>query len=80
MTHYGWLGAFAAGVGRSEVAALWATGKLWLRVPETIRVELTGSLAPGVTAKDLGLWLLTVLGRKRASTARWRSAGRACGR
>ena len=30
-THFGWLGAFGAGVGRSEVAALWATGKLWLR-------------------------------------------------
>ena len=61
-THFGWLGAFGAGIGRSEVAALWATGELWLRVPETIRVDLTGSLPPGVTAKDLGLWLLTVLG------------------
>ena len=61
-THFGWLGAFGAGIGRSEVAALWATGELWLRAPETIRVELTGSLRPGVTAKDLGLWLLEVLG------------------
>lgn len=61
-THYGWLGAFGAGVGRSEVAALWATGELWLRTPETIRVELTGRLRPGVTAKDLGLWLLKILG------------------
>ncbi len=61
-THFGWLGAFGAGIGRSEVAALWATGELWLRVPETIRVELTGALRPGVTAKDLGLWLLKELG------------------
>ena len=61
-THYGWLGAFGAGVGRSEVAALWATGELWLRVPETIRVDLTGALRPGVTAKDLGLELLRLLG------------------
>jgi len=61
-THYGWLGAFAAGIGRSEVAALWATGQLWLRVPETIRIELVGELQPGVTAKDLGLWLLKLLG------------------
>ena len=61
-THCGWLGAFGAGIGRSEVAALWATGELWLRVPETIRVDLTGSLRPGVTAKDLGLWLLQQLG------------------
>ncbi len=61
-THFGWLGAFGAGIGRSEVAALWATGELWLRVPETIRVDLIGSLRPGVTAKDLGLWLLKLLG------------------
>ncbi|MGQ9840337.1 MAG: LeuD/DmdB family oxidoreductase small subunit [Anaerolineae bacterium] len=61
-THFGWLGAFGAGVGRSEMAAIWATGELWLRVPETIRVDLIGSLQPGVTAKDLGLWLLKLLG------------------
>jgi 3-isopropylmalate/(R)-2-methylmalate dehydratase large subunit len=61
-THFGWLGALGAGIGRSEVAAVWATGELWLRVPETIRVDLQGSLRPGVTAKDLGLWLLQRLG------------------
>ncbi len=61
-THFGWLGAFGAGVGRTEVAALWATGELWLRVPETIRVDLTGALRRGVTAKDLGLTLLALLG------------------
>ncbi|MEJ5198687.1 MAG: aconitase family protein, partial [Anaerolineae bacterium] len=58
----GWLGAFGAGVGRSEMAAVWATGELWLRVPETIRIDLEGELPPGVTAKDLGLWLLKILG------------------
>ena len=51
--HCGWLGAFGAGIGRSEVAALWATGKLWLRVPETMRIVLTGKLEQGVTTKDL---------------------------
>jgi homoaconitate hydratase family protein/3-isopropylmalate dehydratase small subunit len=61
-THFGWLGAFGAGIGRSEVAALWATGELWVRVPETIRIELTGRLPDGVTAKDLGLHLLRLLG------------------
>ncbi len=61
-THFGWLGALGAGIGRSEVAALWATGELWLRVPETIRVDLVGALRPGVTAKDLSLWLLKLLG------------------
>ena len=61
-THFGWLGAFGAGVGRSEMAAIWATGKLWLRVPETIRIDLTGTLPSGVTAKDLSLWVLRQLG------------------
>ena len=61
-THYGWLGAFGAGVGRSEVAALWETGQLWLRVPEAIRVTLTGSLLPGVTSKDVCLTILGQLG------------------
>ncbi len=61
-THFGWMGAFGAGVGRSEMAAIWATGELWLRVPETIRVELVGELPAGVTAKDLGLWLLREIG------------------
>ena len=43
-THFGWLGAFSAGIGRSEIAALWATGELWLRVPETVRITLSGTL------------------------------------
>ena len=54
-THFGWLGAFGAGIGRSEVATLWATGELWLRVPESIRIVLDGALPPGVTAKDFAL-------------------------
>ena len=61
-THYGWMGAFGAGVGRSEVAALWATGHLWLRVPEVIRVTLTGALPPGVTSKDACLAIIGQLG------------------
>ena len=61
-THFGWLGAYGAGVGRSEMAAIWATGELWLRVPETIRIDLVGALPSGVTAKDLSLWVLRQLG------------------
>lgn len=61
-THYGWLGAFGAGVGRSEVAALWATGELWLRVPESLRIVLNGELPFGVTAKDFCLKLIGDLG------------------
>lgn len=61
-THFGWLGAFGMGVGRTEVAALWATGELWVRVPESILVTLTGRLQAGVTAKDIALRLLGDLG------------------
>jgi 3-isopropylmalate/(R)-2-methylmalate dehydratase large subunit len=61
-THYGWLGAFGAGVGRSEVAALWDTGSLWLRVPESLRINLYGELPAGVTAKDLCLQVSKTLG------------------
>jgi 3-isopropylmalate/(R)-2-methylmalate dehydratase large subunit len=61
-THFGWLGAFGAGVGRSEVAALWATGELWLRVPESMRITLEGTLPPWVTAKDFALRVIGDLG------------------
>ena len=56
--HFGWLGAFGAGIGRSEVAALWATGELWLRVPESVQIVLEGDLPPGVTAKDFALRII----------------------
>lgn len=56
--HFGWMGAFGAGIGRSEVAALWATGDLWLRVPESIRIVLEGELPLGVTAKDFALRII----------------------
>ncbi len=61
-THFGWMGAFGAGIGRSEVAALWATGELWLRVPESIRIELDGVLPEGVTSKDFALYVIGDLG------------------
>ena len=68
--HFGWAGAFGAGIGRTEVAALWATGELWLRVPESMRIELHGELPPGVTAKDAALALI---GRYGADGALYRS-------
>lgn len=60
--HFGWMGAFGAGIGRSEVAVLWATGELWLRVPESIQMVLDGALPVGVTAKDFALRLIGDLG------------------
>ncbi len=61
-THFGWLGAFGAGVGRSEMAAIWATGELWLRVPESLKITVDGELPPGVTSKDLCLKIIGDLG------------------
>jgi len=61
-TTYGALGAFSAGIGRSEMAALWATSQLWLKVPTTIRIELSGHLPERVTAKDVILYLIGKLG------------------
>ncbi|MEZ4664338.1 MAG: aconitase/3-isopropylmalate dehydratase large subunit family protein [Caldilineaceae bacterium] len=60
--HFGWMGALGAGIGRSEVAALWATGELWLMVPESMHVILDGAMPPGVTAKDFALRLIGDLG------------------
>jgi len=61
-THFGWMGAFGAGVGRSEMAAIWATGELWLRVPESIKITVDGELPLGVTSKDLCLKIIGDLG------------------
>ncbi|MCB9449806.1 MAG: 3-isopropylmalate dehydratase large subunit [Anaerolineaceae bacterium] len=69
-THFGWLGAFGMGVGRTEMAALWATGELWIRVPEAVRISVSGALRCGVTAKDLALH---IIGRWGADGAAYRS-------
>lgn len=61
-THYGALGAFGAGVGRSEMAAIWATGELWLRVPESLKLTLHGQFKPWVTSKDIALFIIGQLG------------------
>jgi 3-isopropylmalate/(R)-2-methylmalate dehydratase large subunit len=58
----GALNAFAIGVGSSDLAAAMLTGKIWLRVPETIRVVLRGRRSAGVAAKDVALVLIRRLG------------------
>ena len=63
----GALGAFAIGVGSSELAAAMITGRVWLRVPETIAVVLTGERPPGVAAKDAALALVAELGAEGAN-------------
>jgi methanogen homoaconitase large subunit len=54
-TGYGAVGAFGTGMGSTDMALALATGKTWLRVPETVRVQSSGHFRPGVGAKDLGL-------------------------
>ena len=59
---YGALGAFSTGIGSTDMACAMATGKIWLRVPEAIKVELTGSFNPHVGGKDLILHLISMIG------------------
>ena len=50
-TSYGAVGAFGSGMGSTDIALIWATGKTWLRVPETIRINISGRFKPWVDAK-----------------------------
>jgi len=59
---YGALNTFATGIGSSDLAAILACGKMWLRVPESIRVSLVGRLPKGVYPKDAALALAGELG------------------
>lgn len=58
----GAVGAFGTGLGATEIAGVWATGKIWLKVPETIRVDLSGHLNKAVFPKDVALRLASMLG------------------
>lgn len=59
---YGALGAFSTGVGSTDAGVGMATGKAWFKVPETIKFNVTGKLAPGVTGKDLILHIIGLIG------------------
>jgi len=61
-TTYGAFGAFSAGIGRSEVASIWATDKIWLKVPETIKINIKGKIPLGVYPKDIILYIIGNLG------------------
>ncbi len=63
----GAVGAFATGMGSTDVAIGIATGKTWLRVPETIKIELKGKLQKGVFAKDLMLYIIGKIGADGAT-------------
>jgi 3-isopropylmalate/(R)-2-methylmalate dehydratase large subunit len=69
-TTYGAFGAFGTGIGRSEMAVILATGKIWFRVPETIKIVVHGEFAPGVSAKDL---ILKIIGDLKADGALYKA-------
>ena len=64
---YGALNAFSTGIGAAEAAVIFAGGKCWFRIPETIRVEVEGSLPAGVTGKDIILEIIRILGEGGAN-------------
>ncbi|MDD1771403.1 MAG: 3-isopropylmalate dehydratase large subunit [Methanomassiliicoccales archaeon] len=61
-TTYGALGAFSTGIGATEMAAAWATGELWMKVPQTFRFHLNGKLDGITSAKDVILHLIGKMG------------------
>lgn len=61
-TTHGAFGAFGTGVGATDLAIIMATGKLWFRVPEVVRINLEGTMAQGVFAKDVILHIIGELG------------------
>jgi 3-isopropylmalate/(R)-2-methylmalate dehydratase large subunit len=67
---YGALGAFATGVGSTDLAAAMLTGEAWFKVPESMKFVLTGALKPWVSGKDL---ILHIIGRIGVDGARYRA-------
>ncbi|MCW4011069.1 MAG: 3-isopropylmalate dehydratase large subunit [Candidatus Bathyarchaeota archaeon] len=67
---YGAFGAFATGIGSTEAAAVFATGKLWMKVPETIRFNVEGKFPKYVTPKDL---VLSIIGKVGVDGAIYKS-------
>jgi len=69
-SHTSTAGAFnslAAGIDRTESAGIWKRGETWFRVPESIKISLTGKLGENVSAKDLALWIIGMIGSDGAN-------------
>jgi 3-isopropylmalate/(R)-2-methylmalate dehydratase large subunit len=69
-TTHGAFGAFAVGIGATEMAGVWTEGSLWFKVPHSLRIEVQGQLAQWVSAKDL---ILYIIGRLGADGADYRA-------
>ena len=61
-TSYGSIGAFSTGIGATEMAAVWATGQIWFKVPESYKVTIKGNLPAGVFSKDVILHIIGDIG------------------
>jgi len=66
-TTYGAVGAFSTGIGYTEMAAIFGTGTLWIKVPPTIKFNINGELPKGVFAKDIILRILGDIGADGAT-------------
>ena len=67
---HGALGAFATGIGSTDMSMVLSTGKLWFKVPETIRFNITGDLKENTSAKDV---ILHIIGKMRADGATYKA-------
>jgi 3-isopropylmalate/(R)-2-methylmalate dehydratase large subunit len=69
-TTHGAFGAFATGIGATEMAGVWSEGKLWFKVPSSLRIEVEGEFRPWISAKDL---ILHIIGKLGAAGADYRA-------
>ena len=68
---YGAFGAFSTGMGATDIAMVYATGKTWFMVPESYKIEVEGELKPGITSKDL---ILNIIGEIGIAGATYKTA------
>lgn len=68
---YGAFGAFSTGMGATDLAMVYATGKTWFMVPESFKIEVEGKLNPGITSKDL---ILNIIGEIGIAGATYKTA------
>ncbi len=77
---YGGLGLFSTGVGSTDLAAVMATGEIWLKVPASMKFVYTGKLAPWVSAKDMILHVIGLIGVEGANYRAMEHTGEAIDR
>jgi 3-isopropylmalate/(R)-2-methylmalate dehydratase large subunit len=76
---YGALGCFSTGVGSTDLAAVWATGEIWLKVPESMKIDYRGRPGPWIVGKDLILSVISRIGDDGARYMAMEHTGEALG-